>query len=78
MEPGTCGEVNPNFSEVCLSIVGEDTAGQCASNNGPDPAILDYIYRPGATYVVKGQGCVDRFTSPYTVCQNYGPSRVTL
>ena len=79
MDRGACGlEANPNFFEVCLSIEGGDSAGQCATSSGPDPALLDYIYRQGATYVVKGQGCANTFTPPYTICQNYGPSRVTL
>lgn len=79
MEPGVCElEVLPNSSVVCLSIEGEDSAGQCASNSGRRPAILHYTYKQGATYVVKGQGCADIFKPPYTICQNYGPSRVTL
>jgi len=79
MEPGACElEILPNFSEICLSIEGEDSAGKCATNSGWRPAILDYTYRQGATYIVKGQGCADVFKPPYTICQNYGPLRVTL
>ena len=79
VKPGPCGlEANPNFSQVCLSIEGRDSAGQCASNSGPAPAVLYYTYVPGATYVVKGQGCASLFAPPYTVCQDIAPSRVTL
>lgn len=78
VKPGSCGEVNPNFSEVCLSIEGRDSAGQCAWNSGPAPAVLYYTYVQGATYVVKGQGCVSLFAPPYTMCQDIAPSHVTL
>jgi hypothetical protein len=80
IRPGRCElEANPNSAKVCLSIEGEDSAGQCATNNGgPDPALLEYAYRQGATYILKGQGCANIITPPYTICQNYGPSRVTL
>lgn len=77
--PGPCTlEATPNYSTVCLSIVGDDSPGQCASINGPRPAVLYYTYRPGATYVVKGKGCANTYTPPYTLCQDIPESRATL
>ena len=79
VQPGPCTmHASPNFSSVCLSMKGEDSSGQCASVTGTDPAVVYRAYRPGATYTVTGQGCASTFAPPYTVCQNIGPSQVTL
>jgi hypothetical protein len=79
VQPGPCTmHASPNFSSVCLSMNGEDSSGQCASVTGTDPAVVYRAYRPGATYTVTGQGCASTFAPPYTVCQNIGPSQVTL
>ena len=79
MHPGPCTiEAFPNSSEVCVSIEGDDSSGQCKTKAGPNPAELYYKYRPGATYVVKGQGCANINTPPYTLCQDFPASRVTL
>lgn len=80
MHPGPCtlaGAV-PNTQVVCLSIAGDGSPGHCASKPGQDPVIIYYFYRPGATYVVKAQGCVNTTTPPYTLCQNFGPTQTTL
>lgn len=69
---------------VCLSVVGDDSAGQCGSGYDPTPAVVYYPFRPGATYIVKGQGCADVLqgsnspATPSTICQDIAPSRVTL
>jgi hypothetical protein len=69
---------------VCLSTDSDDSAGQCATAYDPQPAIVYYTYRPGATYIVKGQGCADTLegtaspATPTTICQDIAPSRVTL
>ena len=77
----------PNESVVCISVQGEDTQGQCERKTGTAPVLIYYPYRPGATYVVKGQGCADVFenpanhvtTGPVTkVCQSIGPNSFTL
>lgn len=79
VQPGPCTvHASPNFSSVCLSLRGEDSSAQCASKTGGDPAVVYHAYRPGATYTVTGQGCASTFAPPYTVCQNLGPSQVTL
>lgn len=71
-------------STVCLSIVGDDSAGQCGNGYDITAAIVYYPYRPGATYIVKGMGCTDIMEGsnspapPSTVCQDIAPSRVTL
>jgi hypothetical protein len=79
VQPGPCTmHASPNFSSVCLSLKGESSSGQCASTTGTDPAVVYRAYRPGAAYTVTGQGCASTFTAPYTVCQNIGPSHVTL
>ena len=79
MHPGSCTmEAFPNSTVVCLSIAGDGSPEQCASKNGPDPVSVYYAYRPGATYVVKGQGCASTITPPYTLCQNLGPSQTTM
>lgn len=79
MHPGPCTmEAVPNSMVVCLSIAGDGSPGQCASKNGPDLVSVYYAYRPGATYVVKGQGCASTFRPPYTLCQNFGPSETTM
>ena len=78
VKPGPCTmHASPNYSMVCLSMQGEDSSGQCASESG-GPAVVYYAYRPGATYVVTGQGCASTFAPPYTMCQDLGPSHFTL
>ena len=79
MHPGPCTiRAVPNSQVVCLSIAGDGSPGHCASVNGQNPVLSYYAYRPGATYVVKAQGCVNTITPPYTLCQNFGPSQTTL
>jgi len=79
MHPGPCTmEAVPNLMVVCLSIAGDGSPAQCASMNGPSAVSTYYSYRPGATYVVKGQGCASTFKPPYTLCQNFGPSQTTM
>ncbi len=69
---------------VCLSVEGDDSAGQCGWGYDPNPAVVYYPYRAGATYVVKGQGCADTLegsdspATPATICQDISPSRVAL
>ena len=67
-----------NMSTVCLSIEGDESSGQCATRNDPNAAVLYYVYRPGATYVEKGQGCANFNTPPYIICEDFLPSRITL
>ena len=88
LKPGPCTmDALPNESVVCLSIKGQDSQGQCGNKVGADPALIYYPYRPGATYVVKGQGCADVFEDPVThlstgpvkkMCQSIGPTEFTL
>jgi hypothetical protein len=79
MRPGPCTiHATPNLSVVCLSVVGSGTQGECASKNGQDPAEVRYPYQPGATYVLRGQGCASTFVPPYTLCQDFGPTQITL
>lgn len=65
-------------STVCLSIEGDDSGGECASKAGKEPAELYIAYRPGATYVEKGEGCANINVAPYTLCENFPASRFTL
>jgi hypothetical protein len=79
MRPGPCTiHATPNLSVVCLSVVGSGTQGECASKNGQDPAEVRYPYQPGATYVLRGQGCASTFVAPYTLCQDFPPTQITL
>jgi|ERR1700722_1698117 hypothetical protein len=79
MRPGPCTiHATPNMSVVCLSVAGSGTQGECASKNGQDPAEVRYPYQPGATYVLRGQGCASTFVPPYTLCQDFGPTQITL
>jgi hypothetical protein len=79
MRPGPCTiHATPNLSVVCLSVASSGSQGECASKNGQDPAEVRYPYQPGATYVVRGQGCASTFVPPYTLCQDFGPSQITL
>jgi hypothetical protein len=81
---GVCTLNAHTQATVCLNIVGDDSAGQCGWGYDITPAVVYYPYRPGATYVVKGQGCADVMqgtqspATPTTVCQDIAPSRVTL
>ncbi|ORW99794.1 hypothetical protein AWC29_25860 [Mycobacterium triplex] len=81
---GACTLHAHTETTVCLSVVGDESAGQCGSGYDPQPAVVYYPYRPGATYVVKGLGCADILegsdspAKPSTVCQDIAPSRVTL
>jgi hypothetical protein len=69
---------------VCLSVEGGDSAGQCSWAGTPNPATVYYPYRQGATYVVKGQGCITILegsqspATPAMVCHDILPSSVTL
>ena len=75
--PGPCTmHASPNSSTVCLSVAGSQ--GECASKNGPDPAVARYPYQPGTTYIVRAEGCASLFAPPYTLCQNFGPTQFTL
>ncbi len=88
VKPGPCPmDAIPNESVVCLSIRGGDSQGQCAHRAGSDPALIYYPYRPGATYIVTGQGCADVVEDPVThvttgpvkkICQSIGPTSFTL
>jgi hypothetical protein len=79
LRPGPCTiRARPNLSVVCLSVAGAGSQGECASMNGADPAEVRYPYQPGSTYVVRAQGCASTFEPPYTLCQDYGPSQITL
>jgi hypothetical protein len=88
VKPGPCTmDAVPNDSVVCLSIKGGDSQGQCGHRAGASPALIYFPYRPGATYIVTGQGCADVFEDPVThstagpvkkMCQAIGPTAVTL
>jgi hypothetical protein len=84
VHPGSCTLHAHTEATVCLSVEGDSSAGQCGSGYDPTPAVVYYPYRPGATYVVKGQGCTDTLqgsdspATPATICQDISPSRVTL
>jgi hypothetical protein len=79
LRPGPCTiRARPNLSVVCLSVAGAGSQGECASKSGADPAEVRYPYQPGSTYVVRAQGCASTFEPPYTLCQDYGPSQITL
>jgi hypothetical protein len=88
LQPGPCTmDATPNESVVCLTIAGQGSQGQCGNKVGSFPAVIYYPYRPGATYVVTGQGCADVFensadhstTGPVTkTCQAIGPTSFTL
>ena len=81
---GSCTLHAHTEATVCLSVDGSDSAGDCGSGYDPQPAVVYYPYKPGATYVVKGKGCTDTMQSsdspatPATICQDISPSRVTL
>lgn len=81
---GSCTLNASTNSTVCLSVEGDDSAGQCATAYHPASTVVYYPYRPGATYVVKGQGCADIMqgshspATPTTVCQDIAPTRATL
>jgi len=84
LDTGSCTLNAHTETTVCLSIEGDDSAGQCGWESTPNTAVVDYPYRPGATYVVKGQGCTDILqgssspATPTTACQSIAPTRVTL
>jgi hypothetical protein len=84
VHPGSCTLHAHTEVTVCLSLEGGDSAGQCGSGYDPQPAIVYLPYRPGATYIVKGQGCTDRLegsdspSTPTTICQDISPTRVSL
>lgn len=88
VKPGPCTmDAVTNESVVCLSIQGENSSGECGHIAGSSPASIYYPYRPGATYVVTGQGCADVFEDPVShsttgpvkkLCQSIGPTAFTL
>lgn len=81
---GSCTLHAHSEATVCLSVDGDDTAGQCGWGYDPQPAVVYYPYRPGATYVVNGKGCTDTLegsqspATPATICHDISSSRVTL
>jgi hypothetical protein len=81
IRPGPCPiRASPTLLTVCVSIQGEDSAGQCERGH-PGQSEVYYPYRPGATYVVKGTGCANVFAPPYYpgyACQSLGPAYYTL
>jgi hypothetical protein len=84
LDTGTCTLHAHTEMNVCLSVVGDDSAGQCAWGYTPNAAKVFYPYRPGATYVVNGKGCADVMegtaspATPSTVCQDIASTRVRL
>jgi hypothetical protein len=79
LRAGACTlHADPLSSTVCLSIEGDDSAGECASKYGVETAELYVAYRRGATYVEKGQGCAGVNQPPYTLCEDFPASRFTL
>lgn len=84
VQTGACTLHASTNATVCLSVEGDDSAGQCTRGFDPGAAVVYYPYRAGATYVVKGQGCTDIMqgtaspATPTTVCQDIAPSRATL
>jgi len=77
LRPGPCTmHASPNSLVVCLSVSG--SPGECGSKNGPDVAVVRFPYQPGATYVVRAEGCAGLFQPPYKLCQNFGPTETTL
>jgi hypothetical protein len=84
LHAGTCTLHAHTEATVCLSIEGDDGAGQCQTGYDLHAPVVYYPYRPGATYIVKGQGCADLMegsaspATPSTVCQDVAPSRVRL
>lgn len=79
LRPGPCTlHAYPNSSTVCLSIAGEDSAGQCAYQGGPNGVEIYVVYRRGATYVETGQGCANTNGPPFTLCEDFPASRFSL
>jgi hypothetical protein len=88
LKPGPCTmDAVPNDSVVCLSIKGDDAPEQCSHKAGSATALIYYPYRPGAAYVVTGQGCADLYEDPvshsttgpvHKICQSFGPTSFTL
>lgn len=79
VNPGPCGVRGHNQTVVCLSIEGDDSPGQCVRSLDPTPAAVYIPYRRGATYVAKGEGCIDRTVPvPSEDCRVIPASRVTL
>jgi hypothetical protein len=80
VQAGGCSTpIEPNLQVVCVSVEGDDSAGQCASAFAPDqPAVVYYPYRPGATYIATGKGCGQIFNPSSERCQDLGPARATM
>lgn len=81
---GSCTLHAHTESTVCLTVDGDDSAGQCGTGYDLLPAVVYYPYRAGATYIVKGHGCADVLegtqspAAPTTICQDIAPTRVRL
>lgn len=84
LHAGTCTLHAHTAATVCLSIQGDDSAGQCQTGYDLTSPVVYYPYRPGATYIVKGKGCADVLqgsqspATPSTVCQDLAATPVTL
>lgn len=80
LTPFPCtGSINPNSMTVCVSMQGDSSTGQCASEAKPVPAQVYFApYRPGAVYTSRGTGCGSVYTGTQSVCTTVGPFTATL
>jgi hypothetical protein len=81
---GPCTVHSHSEATVCLSVEGDGSPGQCATEYDPITPMVYYPYRHGATYIATGQGCLDIMqgsqssATPSTTCQDIPSSRATL
>jgi hypothetical protein len=78
--PAACnGTAEPTGVQVCVSVVGSETAGKCAELPGYGRAQV-YLspYVPGKSYTVRGRGCANQAQPPLYFCTTLGPKTVTL
>ncbi len=80
LTPFPCtGAINPNSLTVCVSVQGDEANGKCGFQARSTAArVFLSPYRPGTTYVAKGQGCGGVYTFVGSVCTTVGPKSATL
>lgn len=79
LTPAACDRSDSYLLVACVQLQGSDGPGQCAQGEGILPAQVYYQpYRPGATYIATGRGCLSTGNPPQPVCSPSGPLTATL
>lgn len=80
VSPYPCGaSAQPDKSVVCIGELGGTAPPVCDQKNTQNVPAKAYFspYRPGATYVSSGTGCIGFYDPPFGACVSLGPQSGT-